>query len=72
MGGKRRLDLGIVVTQISALSQMLGDEKFTSDFNDYLSLVEYDVNQIAEERKKVIQKTSNNPEYMSIISGNKR
>lgn len=50
---------------------MLGDEQFTKDFNDYLSLIEYDAKQISEERQKVIQKILNNDVYFNIVSGNK-
>lgn len=71
-GGKRRLDLGILIIQIKALSQMLGDEQFTKDFNDYLSFIEYDEKQISEERQKVIQKILADESAMSVISGNRR
>ena len=71
-GGKRRLDLGILIIQIRALSQMLGDEKFTKDFNDYLTLIEYDEKQISEEREKAIQRILTDKSVMAVISGNRR
>lgn len=69
--GKRRLELGMLISQIRIQTQMLGDEQFTKDFNDYLSLIEYDAKQISEERQKVIQKILNNDVYFNIVSGNK-
>lgn len=71
-GGKRRLDLGILIIQIRALSQMLGDEQFTRDFNDYLTQIDYDEKQISEEREKVIQRILTDKSAMSVISGNRR
>lgn len=71
-GGKRRLDLGILIIQIRALSQMLGDEQFTKDFNDYLTLIEYDEKQISEEREKTIQRILTDKSAMTVISGNRR
>lgn len=54
--GKRRLELDSLIFLIRVLSEMLGNEEFTKDFNDYLTLIEYDENQIREEREKAIQK----------------
>ena len=71
-GGKRRLDLGILIIQIKALSQMLGDEQFTKDFNDYLAFIEYDEKQINEERQNVIQRILTDESAMSVISGKRR
>lgn len=71
-GGKRRLDLGILIIQIRALSQILDDEQFTKDFNDYLTLIEYDEKQISEEREKTIQRILTDKSAMTVISGNRR
>lgn len=71
-GGKRRLELGILVFQIKVLSQMLGDEQFIKDFNDYLTLIEYDEKQISKEKEKSIQRILTDKSAMSIISGNIR
>ena len=71
-GGKRRLDLGILIIQLKALSEMLGNEQFTKDFNDYLSFIEYDEKQISEERQKVIQRMLADESAMSVISGNRK
>lgn len=70
--GKRRLELGILIFQIRVLSEMLGDEQFTKDFNDYLTLIDYDENQIREEREKAIQKILTDKSAMFVISGNRR
>lgn len=70
--GKRRLELGVLIFQIRVLSEMLGDEQFTKDFNDYLTLIEYDENQIREEREKAIQKILTDKSAMAVISGNRR
>ena len=51
---------------------MLGDEQFTKDFNDYLTSIEYDENQIREEREKAIQKILTDKSAMAVISGNRR
>lgn len=56
--GKRRLELGVLIFQIKFLIKTLGDEQFAKDFNDYLTLINYDEEQIAEERQKVIQSIS--------------
>ena len=58
--GKRRLDLGVLIIQLKALSEMIDDDKFSKDLNDYLSYIEYDENQIYEERLAAIKGLSNN------------
>lgn len=68
-GGKRRLELGILVFQIKALIKMLGDEHFIKDFNDYLTLIEYDEKQISEEKEKSLKRILTDKTTMSIISG---
>ena len=70
--GKRRLELGVLIFQIRVLSEILGDEQFTKDFNDYLTLIEYDENQIREERENAIQKILTDKSAMAVISGNRR
>jgi len=70
--GKRRLELGALIIQIKALTQMLGDEQFSKDFNDYLSLIQYDPKQINQERQKVIQQILNDESTLPVISGNRR
>lgn len=69
--GIRRLELGVLIIQIKALCELLGDEKFTNDINDYLSLIEYDEKEIQEERDKAIQKMLTSDFDMSVISGNR-
>ena len=68
--GKRRLELGVLIIQLRALSQMLGDEQFSKELNDYLSYIEYDEKQIHEERQEAIGRILTNKSAMSIISGN--
>jgi len=68
--GKRRLELGVLIIQLRALSQMLGDEQFSKDLNDYLSYIEYDEKQIHDERESAIQRILTNKSSMSVISGN--
>jgi len=70
LNGKRRLELGILVMQVRALSEMLGDENFTNDLNSYLSLIEYDEKQIHDERERAIQKMLKN-ESMVLVGGKK-
>ena len=70
--GKRRLELGVLIFQIRVLSEILGDEQFTKDFNDYLTLIEYDENQIREERENAIQKILTDKSAMAVISENRR
>lgn len=69
--GKRRLELGTLIFLTKRLCEMLGDEQFTKDFNDYLTLVEYDENQIREERDKEIQRILTNKSAIAIVSGNR-
>jgi len=54
--GVRRLDLGLMIFQLKTLSELLGDEQFTEDLNNYLDLVEYDEDQISEERHEIMKK----------------
>lgn len=68
--GKRRLELGVLIIQLRALSQMIEDEQFSKDLNDYLSYIEYDEKQIHEERDAAIQRILTNKSSMSVISGN--
>lgn len=69
--GKRRLELGILVMQVRALSEMLDDENFTNDLNSYLSLIEYDEKQIHDERERAIQEMLKNESAMALVSGNR-
>lgn len=69
--GKRRLELGTLIFLTKRLCEMLGDEQFTKDFNDYLALVEYDEDQIREERDKEIQRILTNKSATAIVSGNR-
>ena len=55
-GGKRRLELGVLIMQVKALSTFVGDDNFTRELNEYLSFIEYDEKQIQEEREKALRK----------------
>lgn len=69
-GGKRRLELGVLIIQLRCLSEMLGDCEFTTDLNKYLESISYDEKQICDERNKVIQKILRDEQAMARISGN--
>ena len=55
-GGAKRLQLGILIMQVKALSTFIGDDEFTRELNEYLSFIEYDENQIQEERENALRK----------------
>ena len=55
-GGKRRLELGVLIMQVKALSTFVGDDNFNCELNEYLSFIEYDEKQIQEEREKALKK----------------
>ncbi len=67
--GKRRLELETLIFQIKILSQMINNEQFDKDLNAYLTLIEYDENQIYEERQRTMQRILSNKDSMSIVSG---
>ena len=68
--GNRRLELGVLIIQLRALSKMLGDEQFINDLNDYLSYVEYSEKQILDEKQDVIKRILTNKDAMDVISAN--
>lgn len=65
-GGKRRLELGVLITQVKALSNFLDDEDFKRELNEYLSYIEYDEKQIQEERYKVLKKMFEKYDFTNI------
>ena len=69
-GGKRRLELGVLVTQIRAIASKVDDPEFKKDFDDYLALIEYDADQIQKERDAVIQEMFSTRGALEVISGN--
>ena len=69
-GGKKRLELGVMVTQIRAIAEMVDDEEFKKDLADYLVLIEYDAHQIQRERNRVIQELLNTQGALDVIAGN--
>ena len=70
-GGKRRLELGILVIQVKTMAEMINDELLTKELNEYLSLIEYDSEQIQQERNKAIEELLHNNGAIEVISGNK-
>lgn len=68
--GKRRLDADLVVIQLKSLSLMLDNEQFTKDFNNYLSLIDYDEDQVHEEKQAVLGRIMGDKSAMAVISGN--
>ena len=70
-GGKRRLDLGLLVTQIQAIAGYLNDEDFNRDLEEYLEAIQYDADQIQEERNRVIEELLKDEMALALVSGNK-
>ena len=69
-GGERRLELGILIIQLRALSNMIDDCEFSKELEDYLDAIEYDEGQIQREREIAIQKILSDKKAMARISGN--
>lgn len=68
-GGKRRLELGVLIMQVQTLASMLDDEEFRKDLDAYLKLVEYDADQIQKERDLAIQEMLASEHALNVISG---
>ena len=49
---------------------MIDDEEYKKDLADYLALIEYDADQIQEERNRVIQDMLQTRGALDVISGN--
>lgn len=69
-GGKRRLELGVLVLQIRAIASMVDDPEFKKDLAEYLDFIEYDADQIQRERDVVIQELLKTEGAIEVISGN--
>ena len=69
-GGDRRLELGILIIQLRTLSNLIDDEEFSNELEDYLDAIEYDEGQIQREREIAIQKILSDKKAMARISGN--
>ena len=69
-GGDRRLELGILIIQLRTLSNMIDDEEFSKELEEYLDAIEYDEGQIQREREIAIQKILSDKKAMARISGN--
>ena len=68
-GGKRRLELGILIIQLRELSNMIGDQSFSEELDNYLDSIEYDDIQIQRERDAAIQKVLKDKKLLAEISG---
>ena len=66
-GGKKRLELGVLIMQIKSLCSFINDDKFTKELNEYLSFIEYDEEEIREEREKAIQKIFKNKNFKDLV-----
>ena len=68
-GGKRRLELGVLVLHIRAIASMVDDPEFKKDLAEYLDFIEYDPDQIQRERDVVIQELLKTEGAIEVISG---
>ena len=66
-GGAKRLQLGVLIMQVKALSTFIGDDEFTRELNEYLSFIEYDEKQIQEEREKALRKMFEKYEFKNLV-----
>ena len=66
---KRRLELGILIMQVQTLASMLDNEELKKDLDAYLWLVEYDADQIQNERNIAIQEMLASEYALNVISG---
>lgn len=67
--GRRRLELGAIVTATEHTVQSSGDEDFAREFYDYLESIQFDRKQIQEERDRVIQDILKNERAIAMLSG---
>lgn len=70
-GGKRRLELGVLVTQIQTIASMIDDKEFKKDLASYLDLIEYDADEIQRERDKVINELLRSEGALEVVSAKK-
>lgn len=70
-GGKRRMELGVLVIQVREMAKLIGDAEFTKELNKYLELIQYDENLIQQERDKFLEEMIKNERAIEVISGNK-
>ena len=69
-GGKRRLELGILVRQVITGAELSNNQKLLKDLDTYLSKVEYDEEQIESQRRKEIDEMLRTEGALDVISGN--
>lgn len=70
-GGKRRLELGILVLQIRAIAELAKDDEFSKALAEYLDCIQYDEKQIQEERNRAIEEILRGEGDLGIVSGSK-
>ncbi len=69
-GGKRRLELGILVRQVITGAELSNNQELLQDLDTYLSKIEYDEEQIESQRRKEIEETLRTEGALDVISGN--
>jgi hypothetical protein len=69
-GGKRRLELGILVRQVITGAELSNNQKLLKDLDTYLGKVEYDEEQIESQRRKEIDEMLRTEGALDVISGN--
>ena len=68
-GGKRRLELGILIFQVKEMAKLTNNQSLLNDLQEYLDAVEYDEDQIREERWAAIEEMFKSD--LSCFSGKK-
>ena len=53
------------------MADMINNPEFTKDLNEYLELIEYDADQIQQERNKAIEEILHSKDALEVASGNK-
>ena len=69
-GGKRRLELGILVRQVITGAELSNNKSLLNDLNVYLDKIQYDEDQIEAQRRKEIDEMLRTEGALDIISGN--
>ncbi len=70
-GGKRRLELGILVRQHREIASLSGNKEFQREILEYLDSIQYDPLQIKQERDRIIDEilSSEDGEVLSTSEG---
>ncbi len=72
-GGKRRLELGILVRQHRKIAALSGNKEFQREMKEYLDSIQYDSIQIQQERDRIIDDLLNSErkEFLGASDGPK-